>query len=407
MDMLIRLPMPACIINRLGEVLITNSAFSELAPGKSFIKNISTHFRSDIYPDRAFSLDRYAHSGEGIETLIHATEYVAYLYAHDTPNSPGYLAVFFRKPPTKAIDPAMQEQMLKYSVDCIKLIRTDGTLEYMNRASCLALGVPVTESEFGMRWLDLLPEDVRRAGEAKLQAAIHGATASFPGRSVDQDGVVIYWDNLLTPVNDPRTNERKVICVSRNVTQEVIAKARLKELSEIDELTRIHNRRHFNEALERYVRDATPQRPALLFLVDLDHFKAVNDSLGYHAGDHVLRSVAERWRRAIPPDATLARLGGDEFAVVYAPDAANDLAQAGRLGAAIADAALAPVAFEGSEIHFGLSIGCVSIPLHAGSTHDAMVLADRALRLAKSTGKGRCSIHANPVAEHALAHTAT
>ena len=393
MDTLNRLPMPACIINQLGAVLITNAAFAKLAPGQGFNKNIRTHFRSDIYTNRMFSLERYAHSGEGIELLIHATEYVAYLYAREAPGTASFLVVFLKKPPTRAIDPAMQEQMLKYSVDCIKLIGTDGALEYMNRAGCLALGVPESERKFGMSWLELLPEDVRQTGQAKLKAAIHGATTRFPGRSVDADGSIAYWDNLLTPVNDPRTNERKVICVSRNVTQEVIARAQLEELSELDDLTRLYNRRYFNDTLTQHVHEATPERPALLFLVDLDQFKAINDDNGHPAGDRVLRTLAERWLRGSGPRCTVARLGGDEFALMYAPDAANDLAHADRLGAAITDVAREPVAFEGTEIRFGLSIGGVSIPLHAGSAHEALVLADDALRRAKSAGKNRFCIH--------------
>lgn len=399
MDILTRLPMPACIINKVGEVLITNAAFGDLSPGAAFAKNICTHFRSDVYPDRAFCLDQYASSGAGIEILIHATEYTAYLYVHETLQASGYLAVFFKKPSSRGIDPAMQEQMLKYSVDCIKLIRSDGSLEYMNRAGCLALGVPETEREFGMIWLELLAEDVREAGKATLQAAIEGATASFPGKSIDGEGEVTFWDNLLMPVNDPRTNERKVICVSRNVTREVATRTRLKELSEIDELTRLYNRRHFNETLERHVGNATPERPVLLFLIDFDHFKAVNDRIGHHAGDHLLRTVAERWRRTLSPRATVARLGGDEFAIVYAPDGANDLAHADRLGTTIADAAREPVLFEGEGIRFGLSIGCVSIPLHADCAHDALVRADTALRMAKSGGRSRCCIYLQAAVE--------
>ncbi len=379
---------PACLINNSGEVLITNSLFADLFKDGPTIRNIRTHFRSDIYPDRNVPLERFADEQLGVELLIRDVEYTAELHAYREQDAAGYLVTLLKKVVARTISPALQTQMLRYSVDCIKLVRSDGTLEYMNRAGCLALGVDEGEEHFGMEWLGLLPDDVRQSGQAKLDAAINGTTGSFPGRSVSENGEIIYWDNLLMPVNDPRTGERKVICVSRNVTAEVQAKARLKNLSETDELTGLFNRRHFNATLTSYFKRT--QTSGYLILADLDDFKFINDTHGHHAGDYLLRTLAERWAQAISKNILIARLGGDEFAFLCTGGGEDDASCPDSVIATIAGTSTLPVAFEGCDMNVGISMGYVLIPAYAKSEDEALASADKALRQAKSSGKGKC-----------------
>ena len=121
--------------------------------------------------------------------------------------------------------------MLNVSIDCIELIDLDGNLQHLNRAGCLALGVP-EDSGFGMPWLPLLAEDVREAGEQALARARAGASARFAGRSVTPDGQVQLWDNLLTPLQDASGEIRGILCVSREVTAERAAERSLRESQE-------------------------------------------------------------------------------------------------------------------------------------------------------------------------------
>lgn len=397
MDILSPFPMPACVVNDDGQVLVVNRPFAALAVGEAFRRDVRSGLRSDLYPDRTTSIAERAAAGQVLEMLIGADEYAAHLYPYEVGGAKAYLMLLLAHPATAGIDAAMQDQMLKYSVDCIKLVRQDGTLEYMNRAGCIALGVPELQQTFGMPWLELLPADVRATGQQKLAMALAGATCSFPGRSVDPDGGITYWDNLLTPVNDPASNERKVICVSRNVTEEVLAKRRLKELSETDELTGLFNRRCFNLLFKEMVQQCGPSDHVALFLVDFDSFKKINDEHGHHTGDLLLRGTAERWRRALPAHALVARLGGDEFAVACRIDLADAEAQMSLLEDAILSAALQPMPFPGGEMTFGLSVGSVRLPDQADDTHDALVRADDALRHAKLSGKGRAHRHAGPL----------
>jgi diguanylate cyclase (GGDEF)-like protein/PAS domain S-box-containing protein len=109
--------------------------------------------------------------------------------------------------------------MLDISVDCVKLISPEGDLVHMNKAGCLALGVPEV-SAFGMPWLPLLPSDVWAQGEQALATARSGVFSRFPGRSVVPGHEVQHWDNMLTPVTDDTGAVTGILCVSREVTSE-------------------------------------------------------------------------------------------------------------------------------------------------------------------------------------------
>jgi diguanylate cyclase len=115
-----------------------------------------------------------------------------------------------------------------------------------------------------------------------------------------------------------------------------------------DALTGLANRALFDERLE------ASTGPAAVLLVDIDAFKAVNDTYGHHAGDAVLVAVADRLRRCVPPSATAARLGGDEFAVLLpGADAAAARLLADRFTAKLGE----PVLVDGQPLRAGASVG--------------------------------------------------
>jgi diguanylate cyclase (GGDEF)-like protein len=157
-----------------------------------------------------------------------------------------------------------------------------------------------------------------------------------------------------------------------------------------DELTGLPNRRAFYEHLQQLLpghpptavspgRDLTHRRVAIL-LLDLDRFKEVNDGLGHHAGDQLLRLVGHRLRTLLRPGDVLARLGGDEFAVVLPatdPDTAQEIAH--RLARAFVD----PLTVDGVNLHVGASIGIAVSPEHATDGAGLLQRADVAMYAAK------------------------
>lgn len=163
------------------------------------------------------------------------------------------------------------------------------------------------------------------------------------------------------------------------------------ELARRDFLTGLLNRLGLSLALEEATAQAREEhhRHALLYL-DLDGFKAVNDTLGHAAGDRLLKEVGNRLCTLAPSSAAIARIGGDEF-VLLLPDAPGlDVEE---LGARIVAEIGKPYEFsETGIVHVSGSLGIALIPQHGRNMADILKAADRALYLAKSSGKSRCAM---------------
>lgn len=160
----------------------------------------------------------------------------------------------------------------------------------------------------------------------------------------------------------------------------------LDRISRVDALTGLHNRRHVEEHL--VAAESTYRRhrqPLAVMIIDIDHFKKVNDTLGHAAGDHVLREVASRLAAAVRVEDLLGRWGGEEFvAVLPNTDAAGAGELAERLRAAVADV---PVLVSGGERAVTVSIGCACC---TGDDAEALLrAADAALYEAKEGGRNR------------------
>ena len=159
-----------------------------------------------------------------------------------------------------------------------------------------------------------------------------------------------------------------------------------------DSLTRLHNRRFFEEQLAlEGARQARSKRTLAMFMLDIDHFKLVNDDYGHPAGDRVLREVAQRIRLASREGDIVARIGGEEFAVLASDLQETSLAPlAERLRLAVTGQSVevAP----GRLIKVTVSIGVAAMPLHASTTAELVTLADRALYGAKQAGRDRTLI---------------
>ena len=153
-----------------------------------------------------------------------------------------------------------------------------------------------------------------------------------------------------------------------------------------DSLTGIPNRSLFDDRLDQAVRAARRRRGKLAVLsIDLDHFKPVNDELGHHAGDEVLRRLTERLRSALRDSDTLARLGGDEFAVLLAE---QDEAGAQATALKLLESVEQPFEVEGQLRPIGLSIGVAVFPADGRNPAELMVAADSAMYRAKRNGSG-------------------
>ena len=153
-----------------------------------------------------------------------------------------------------------------------------------------------------------------------------------------------------------------------------------------DPLTGLANRRKLFARLEETTGAARAAKSKLaLLLIDLDHFKELNDTLGHHAGDRLLREIGPRLQ-ACAPDALVARAGGDEFAVLMPLDTTVEAAEvmATRLCAAIEE----PFRFQGMTMLVRASVGIAMFPEHGRDVESLMQRADIAMYSAKSRGVG-------------------
>ncbi|QHN04293.1 EAL domain-containing protein [Granulicella sp. WH15] len=280
----------------------------------------------------------------------------------------------------------LQRDMLDISVDCIKVINPDGSLAAMNKSGCVALGVS-EDSGFGMRWLNLLPKEVHNRGGRALAMARQGKNARFPGLSQLPGQKPQYWDNILTPLVDEHGRTTAIFCVSREVTLQREAERRLRIASEIDSLTGLLNRRSLRIKLRHLIKNARRTGEQFGFLlIDLDHFKQVNDTLGHPAGDHLLQAISRRLKTSFSDSGIVARLGGDEFAIIIRNirDEEDVRNAAGRALSQMTS----PITYNGNQINGGMSIGCALFPRDAQDIETLSRCGDAALKELKANGRG-------------------
>jgi len=170
------------------------------------------------------------------------------------------------------------------------------------------------------------------------------------------------------------------------------AQARAQALATHDSLTGLPNRLLAHERLERAIEQAKRfRRCAAVLFLDLDGFKAINDSLGHAAGDTVLREVAARIVASTRNSDTVARLGGDEFLILL-PEVASSISVGVVAQKLLAVMAATPLTCGGQEINVSFSVGGALFPDHGTNARELIAHADAALYRAKRGGKNRFAL---------------
>jgi diguanylate cyclase (GGDEF)-like protein len=159
-----------------------------------------------------------------------------------------------------------------------------------------------------------------------------------------------------------------------------------RRLAVTDELTGLGNRRHLADRLAELLRQRVPDDVLAVLLLDLDRFEEINDALGHHVGDDLLRAIGLRLGGLLRGGDTLARLGGDEFALLLGPG--TDAAQATTVAGRVREALRAPFALDGVDLHIDVSVGIALCPDHAATSSGLLQCADVAMYEAKSARSG-------------------
>ena len=203
---------------------------------------------------------------------------------------------------------------------------------------------------------------------------------------VRKDGSRVEVSLTVSPVADTSDKIVGASAIARDITERKTYTAALQRLAFHDSLTGLPNRSLFYDRLQHAILFAQRNKTTLaLLILDLNHFKEINDTLGHHYGDLLLREIGPCLRRALRESDTVARLGGDEFAVLL-PEV--DLQGAVRTAQSILKALSAPFMVERETLTVGASIGIALFPLHGSNIKILMQHSDRAMYTAKHAGKG-------------------
>ncbi len=199
-------------------------------------------------------------------------------------------------------------------------------------------------------------------------------------------------DERWVRVSKRKTKSGRIVGILTDVSDRKSSEATIQRMALEDALTGLPNRTSFRDRLSDALANAARTgRLVGVMMLDLDHFKNVNDTLGHQAGDSLLSQVAERLTACVRNTDTVARLGGDEFAVIVTnttePDGITVLAE--RITESIGE----PFHVVGNEVRTGTSIGITIYPNDPGDPNQLLRNADLALYRAKAEGRGTFQLY--------------
>ena len=267
----------------------------------------------------------------------------------------------------------------------------EGTLSYVSRQ--LAEDFQCEPDELlGRQFTDLLSVDTDGSGivEERKTLGFH-LSARFPFSDVvvrpasDED---VHWSLSGNPIFDERGRFLGFRGIGTDLTEQRRSEQEISRLARFDSLTSLPNRAMMRQTLDEALRNATHrQRGCSMFLIDLDRFKNVNDTLGHPIGDALLRQVAERLKSVMGNHGQIGRLGGDEFQAVL--PGTVDIGLLESLARTLIEHVSRPYMIEGHKVTIGASLG-VAIGDPGRTSADALVRnADLALYAAKGAGRGK------------------
>ncbi|MEX2530009.1 MAG: diguanylate cyclase [Gemmatimonadota bacterium] len=277
--------------------------------------------------------------------------------------------------------------VLLASPDPIYVLDLGGRFIYANKATAELFGLKPTEI-IGKTTFDLgfpFASDFQR----NLEEVI-ADQSTYRGKFVHTfaSGHGERFEYLIAPVLDEDDRTEAAVCISRDITEQALAEEKIWHAAHHDQLTGLPNRRLFLDRLEQEVKHAKRSSlPLSVLFMDLDGFKAVNDSFGHEAGDFLLSEVAERLTACVREEDTVARMGGDEFTVIVTD--AKQLKDVELVARKIKDALSMPFQVAQRPIHISASLGISSYPEDATSPVNLLEAADQAMYKAKNVGSDR------------------
>ena len=284
------------------------------------------------------------------------------------------------------------EATLESIGDAVLCTNLAGQISYLNAAAeamtgwerATALGRPAAEV---LRLIDREAKTV--AGDPiRLALALDRTVGFANGLVVRRDGRETEIEHTVGPIHDKRGRPTGVVIVLRDVGAAIETSRLNIHLAQHDGLTALPNRLLLKDRLGTAIALAQRHRkPLAVCFLDIDGFKAVNDSLGHASGDGLLRSIATRLCGALRQSDTVCRYGGDEFVIVLSElERADDAAG---VAAKLLEALAVPHRTDAGELTVTASLGIALYPADGETVDTLIVHADAAMYDAKRAGSGQ------------------
>jgi diguanylate cyclase (GGDEF)-like protein/PAS domain S-box-containing protein len=282
--------------------------------------------------------------------------------------------------------------ILQHSPTGILQYNNDLVITYCNERFAEIVEVP-RERLLGLDMKTLRDVSVLPA----LQTALDGTTATYEGQYVTTLSNRNIWVSMsCSPLLGPHHDPDGGIAIVEDITERRLDEQQLEYLAKTDSLTGLHNRRSFMHIAEKELSRTTRYGdPLAVMMIDIDHFKAINDTHGHRVGDSVLTAFGTLCQETLRPFDTVGRVGGEEFAILL-PRANRDQAMGvgERVRQAIERARLAQE--HGLPLHFTVSIGVAAVSDSTTNIDTLLSQADTALYDAKHAGRNQvCAYREN------------
>jgi diguanylate cyclase (GGDEF)-like protein len=395
-----------CFFDGAQQLIVCNSRYVEMygldpervRPGTSLREIVDLRFEAGSFPE--MSRDEYLAwrnnvvvSAKPSDTIVRLRNGRIFEIHHRPMPDLGWVATHDDITEAERAKEDLAEQNLRFDAALnnmphgLSMFDADQRLIVCNRRYAEMYGLPKLLSERGARLDDIMGH---RIATGQAPADINSFTKQQQQQRSGKGEATSYK----LPIPDGRTLQVDYqpmlgggwVTAHQDITEATRAEARISHLARHDALTNLPNRILFRDRLDEALLRVPRGDSVAVLCLDLDQFKAVNDSLGHPVGDELLKVVADRLRACVRDADTVARLGGDEFAVIEVaaaePTAATTLAD--RIIAALS----APYTIADHQVVIGTSVGIAMAPGDGMSTDQLLKHADLALYLAKADGRG-------------------
>ena len=302
---------------------------------------------------------------------------------------------------------AHQAQIIEQTHDSIISTDLEGVITSWNAGSESLLEYTAKEMIGKHITSVYLPEDFENLEKNIIRLKEEGEHHDVV-RMLKRSQVIMFADLSLSLLKDDKGKAIGMVGYAQDITERVEAEEKIKEQTEIlrhqahyDGLTGLPNRELFMDRLSQAIISGhrNHKKVALLF-IDLDHFKEINDSLGHHVGDEVLRQVSIRLQQQVRETDTIARLGGDEFTIIL--DALHDTHTIVDIIKELLDAMTEPIVIEEHQLYATLSIGATIYPDDSLKSNILLKNADAAMYKAKEDGRNTYRFYTEEMTERAF-----